>query len=561
MRADDLNITELIDIDPQRGEARCAGSRVLLLDVVAMGLLRRQLIETWGAAAARAVLTRFAFAHGWRMAEAMRAEVHFECAEEWSQAGGRMAMLQGLLRLAPDSDPLSPAGARVEASYEAEQHLLHFGPADAPVCWTLAGCASGYLSRTQGKAIYVLERRCIAQGDAACQFMARPAEDWGAELEPHLPFFGSSLGPSFGPGELDATLRGAAAPLVHTGRPLGERDRAPLVRHRQDVRAPDLVAHSPAMQRVRDLALRAARVDATVLITGESGTGKERVASLVHEASTRAQGPWLAINCGAIPEHLLESELFGHARGAFTGATHDRVGLFEAAGGGTLLLDEIGELPPGMQVKLLRVLQERKVRRVGENHGRPIDIRILAATHRDLAADVASGRFRQDLYYRLKVIELCVPPLRERGEDLLPLAHELLAEAARRAARPALRMSPQAEHALLGYAWPGNVRELENALERAAALAPGRCIERDDLPDEVWQRPLAPPLATGIRPLEEIEREYILAALARNHGHQTRTAAELGIGVSTLYRKLKKATSQAARPSPQRSARRLAQRG
>ena len=548
MRADDLDIAELLAIDPQRGEARWAGSRVLLLDVVAIGLLRKQLIETWGSAAARAILTRFAFAHGWRMAEAMRAEFRFDGAEDWSQAGGRMAMLQGLLRLAPDSDPRAPAGARVEASYEAEQHLLHFGPADAPVCWTLAGCASGYLSRTQGKAIYVLERRCIGQGDAVCQFMARPADDWGAELEPHLSFFGPVFG-ALGQDGLDATLRKTPTAFVRTKRPEGHgergREHAPGRGAMEATRATDLVAQSPAMQRVRDLALRAARVDATVLIIGESGTGKERVASLVHEASARARGPWLAINCGAIPEPLLESELFGHGRGAFTGATHDRVGLFEAANGGTLFLDEIGELPPGMQVKLLRVLQERKVRRVGENHARPIDIRIVAATHRDLTADVASGRFRQDLYYRLKVIELCVPPLRDRREDLLPLARELLVHTAERAGRPALPMSPHTEEALLQYSWPGNVRELENALERAAALAPGRRIERDDLPEEVWRAPLAPPLvpliALGVRPLEEIEREYILAALAKNHGHQTRTAAELGIGVSTLYRKLKKA--------------------
>jgi two-component system response regulator HydG len=181
------------------------------------------------------------------------------------------------------------------------------------------------------------------------------------------------------------------------------------------------------MRQLVDLARRVAKVDSTVLITGESGSGKERIARLVHEESTRAAGPFIAVNCGAITETLLESELFGHARGAFTGATSDRPGLFEAANGGTLLLDEVGEVSPGMQVKLLRALQEREIRRVGENKSRRVDVRVVAATNRDLAHGVAGGTFRQDLYYRLKVVELHVPPLRERRDDILPLARVLLA--------------------------------------------------------------------------------------------------------------------------------------
>ena len=186
------------------------------------------------------------------------------------------------------------------------------------------------------------------------------------------------------------------------------------------------------MQRVLDLARRVAKVDSTVLITGESGVGKERVARLIHDESARTAGPFVAINCGAVPETLLESELFGHARGAFTGATQDRPGLFEAANSGTLLLDEIGEVPPAMQVKLLRVLQEREVRRVGENKGRAVNVRVVAATNRDLAEEIRAARFRQDLYYRLRVVELRVPPLRERRDDILPLARTFLAASAER---------------------------------------------------------------------------------------------------------------------------------
>jgi transcriptional regulator with PAS, ATPase and Fis domain len=284
-----------------------------------------------------------------------------------------------------------------------------------------------------------------------------------------------------------------------------------------------------------------AKVDATVLITGESGVGKERIARLVHDESTRAAGPFIAVNCGAITETLLESELFGHTRGAFTGAASERPGLFEAANRGTLLLDEIGEVSPGMQVKLLRVLQEREVRRVGENKSRPVNVRVLAATNRDLAHGVAEGAFRQDLYYRLKVVELHVPPLRDRRDDILPLARVLLADAAIRMGRKITGLAPRAADQLLRYEWPGNVRELENAIERAVALTSGSRVELDDLPEEIRQAFPKPVVNEGtVQPLSEVEKEYILAVLELNGGNQTRTAEQLRIGSATLYRKLKK---------------------
>jgi DNA-binding NtrC family response regulator len=276
-----------------------------------------------------------------------------------------------------------------------------------------------------------------------------------------------------------------------------------------------------------------------VLITGESGSGKERVARLLHEESTRAAGPFIAVNCGAITETLLESELFGHARGAFTGATQDRSGLFEASNGGTLLLDEVGEVSPGMQVKLLRALQEREIRRVGENKSRRVDVRVVAATNRDLASGVVGGGFRQDLYYRLKVVELHVPPLRERRDDILPLARVLLADAALRMNRKVSGLVPEAADQLLRYGWPGNVRELENTMERAVALARGSRVEMEDLPEEVRRTPAAPHDTGVVRPLEDVEREYILQALELNGGNQTHTAQQLRIGSATLYRKLK----------------------
>jgi transcriptional regulator with PAS, ATPase and Fis domain len=318
--------------------------------------------------------------------------------------------------------------------------------------------------------------------------------------------------------------------------------RRALVRVTSQVDEPlGIVTKSRAMRQLVELARRVAKVDSTVLITGESGSGKERIARLVHDESTRAAGPFIAINCGAITETLLEGELFGHVRGAFTGATHDRPGLFEAANGGTLLLDEVGEVSPGMQVKLLRVLQEREIRRIGENKARAIDVRIAAATNRDLAHGVAGGLFRKDLYYRLKVVELHVPALRERRDDVLPLARVLLADAAQRMKRKISSLAPDAADQLLRYEWPGNVRELENAMERAVALASGSRVERDDLPEEVRQAFPNPMITAGaVRPLDAVEKEYILAALELNGGNQTRTAEQLQIGSATLYRKLKK---------------------
>ena len=304
--------------------------------------------------------------------------------------------------------------------------------------------------------------------------------------------------------------------------------------------ASGLVVRSEAMQRVLELARRVARVESTALLTGESGVGKERLARLIHDESPRGGRPFVAVNCGAVTETLLESELFGHARGSFTGAERDRPGLFEAAGGGTLFLDEVGEVSPGMQVKLLRALQEREVRRVGENRARPVDVRVVAATNRNLAEEVAAGRFRQDLYYRLRVIELRVPPLRDRAEDVLPLARVFLAETARRMGRKVTGFTPRAADQLLRYPWPGNVREVQNAVEHAVALCAGSRVEVEDLPEELRSAMPRPRPAGRARPLDEVEREYILAAVENAGGNRTRAAADLGIGLATLKRKLKR---------------------
>lgn len=313
----------------------------------------------------------------------------------------------------------------------------------------------------------------------------------------------------------------------------------PRTPRRQNEHGERLDVFSEPMRRLVSQAERVARFDSTVLITGESGVGKERFAQYVHRHSARAHGPFLAVNCGALSESLIDSELFGHSRGAFTGAMHERAGLFEAANAGTLFLDEIGELPQQSQVKLLRVLQEHQLRRVGENRERPVDVRVLAATHRNLAKDVTEGRFREDLFYRLQVFELRIPPLRERPDDLRGLAGTLLEQIARRLGSAIKGYSEAALDLILKYSWPGNVRELENAIERACIVAAGMFIDVDDLPERLRSCAATVLAFTEIRPLPDVEREHILAALTRNGGNRAETAKQLRIGQSTLFRKLK----------------------
>jgi two-component system response regulator PilR (NtrC family) len=315
----------------------------------------------------------------------------------------------------------------------------------------------------------------------------------------------------------------------------------------------DLLGHSHAMRGILELVQRIAASRSTVLITGESGTGKERIARAVHDLSDRKDKPFLVVNCGAIPEALVESELFGHEKGAFTGAVARKVGLFRDADGGTVLLDEVGELPPAIQVKLLRVLQERKVRGVGESEESSVDVRVLAATNRLVEEDVKNGKFRQDLYYRLNVIRIHVPPLRDRREDVGELAKHFLARCAREHNKPIRSFSPDALRALDAHDFPGNVRELENVIERAVALASGPMIGLGDLPHEVSGAAASPTPSLVTLPdegcnlddvLGELERRLILEALERTGGVRTNAAKLLGVTFRSFrYRMQKHALS------------------
>ena len=316
--------------------------------------------------------------------------------------------------------------------------------------------------------------------------------------------------------------------------------------------ADGVVGHSAELREVVATARKVARHPSTVLVTGESGTGKELIARLLHAASPRASAAFVAVNCAAIPEALLESELFGHARGAFTGAAQERAGLFEEANGGTLFLDEIGELPLALQVKLLRVLQEGEIRRVGENVARRVDVRVVAATSRDLEAEVAASRFRSDLYYRVNVVRLHLPPLRERQDDIAELARHFLDRHAQRLKIKPPKLTPAALRTLGEYGWPGNVRELENAIERALVIADDGVIDVAQLPASVRGESRAPAAgATGSAPgaadedlsvkrrAEALERALIAQALQRTGGNRTRAAQLLELSHRALLYKIR----------------------
>jgi len=535
MRSDDLDLRELLDFQPRGGVIRLMGQRAVLFDTVALGLLRKELVDTVGLFAARGILTRFGFAHGWRTGEALKREHPDLWAE--GKAGPHLPPLWGQFILGKNvrTDGLGEAPL-VETtwhhSYEAEQHLLMVGRADDAVCWTTCGFASGYVSYKEGREVYFVEDRCAGKGDPGCHVTARFRERWGEDdLERILPYYRAE--------SIDLALQEVTAKLKRAERKLkARRDELGMLGRDDVVDASGTVTRSEPMRRLLERARVVAKTDSSVVVSGESGVGKERVARLLHGDSARSAKPFVAVNCGAIPDSLLERELFGHAKGAYTGADAEGIGLFEAANGGTLFLDEIGEVPPPMQVKLLRTLQEREIRRVGETRTRPVDVRIVAATNRDLAAEVAAGRFRRDLFYRLRVIELRIPPLRERTEDVLPLARFFLAGLARSMKRPVTGISAQAAELLKRHPWPGNVRELQNAIEYAVALCGGAQVRPEDLPEELRQA--APPAsARGVRPLDAVEREAILGAMRATKGNKAECAEALGIGLATLYRKLK----------------------
>ncbi len=340
------------------------------------------------------------------------------------------------------------------------------------------------------------------------------------------------------PVDIDALLVSIDQALAHRDLRMEAESLRRQIRTRDEVGLDGLVGSSTSMQQIYRTIRQVAPSRATVLVTGESGTGKGEVARAIHAASPRAKKPFVMLQCAALAESLLESELFGHERGAFTGADKMRIGRFEQANGGTLFLDEVGEIPLALQVKLLRVLQERAFERVGGNETIRVDVRLVAATNRDLVADVKSGRFREDLYYRLRVIQVDMPPLRERGADVMALAHHFLTRFAEENHKRIVGFTDAARTRLLSHRWPGNVRELENAMERAAVLAAGERIDASDLPNEMVDTSPQVGIAIPGSTMAEIERHAILRTLEANDWSTSKAAAALDISVRTIQYRL-----------------------
>jgi DNA-binding NtrC family response regulator len=542
----DLHLAELLDFRPDQGIIRLHEQRVVILSAAAMGLLRKELVDTLGADTARRLLLRFGFADGYHDAVNLRARSHWASPLDGLRAGAMLHTLEGIVRADVRRIDHDEETGRFEEdvtwhdSYEAEQHVHHYGKSRAPVCWSLVGYTSGYVSACLGKEIYFRETACAGQGASHCSVIGRDAGSWGPEIEAiRADFQAATLGHEV------ERLRDAV------GKRLKELDRRERLLERREreldllrerigrlAAAKHFVAGSQAMRDVLELAARVAPLDTTVLVYGESGTGKEFIVRMIHDQSPRAGAPFVSINCAALTETLLESELFGHVRGAFTGAVRDKAGLFEVAGNGTIFLDEIGEVAPTVQAKLLRALQEREIRRVGAERSIKVHARVVAATNRDLRAAVDAGTFREDLYFRLGAFIITVPPLRDRREDIPPLVHGFMTRATSRMKKDVRSVSADAMTALMNYWWPGNVRELEHAVERAVILANSATIRVRDLPPEITQKTRSRPDDDTLD-LQEQERVSIERALERFGGNRKKAAEALKISTVTLWRKMK----------------------
>ena len=542
----ELHLAELLDFRPDQGIIRLHEQRVVILSAAAMGLMRKELIETLGLETARRVLLRFGFADGYHDAVNLRARSNWSTPMDGLRAGALLHTLEGIVRADvrrveyDDETGRFEEDVRWHDSYEAEQHVHHYGRSSDPVCWSLVGYSSGFVSACLGREIYFREVSCAGQGKRHCSAVGRDLNSWGAEAESiRADFQTTSLGQEVE--RLREAVGQRLKELDRRERMLERRERElDLLRERvnRHAKAKHFVAGSAAMQQVLEMAARVAPLDTTVLVYGESGTGKEFIVRLIHDQSPRAAGPFVSINCAALTETLLESELFGHVRGAFTGAVRDKAGLFEVAGSGTIFLDEIGEVAPAVQAKLLRALQEREIRRVGGERHITIDARVVAATNRDLRAAVDAGTFREDLFFRLGAFIIEVPPLRERREDIPPLVHTVLTRAASRMKKDVRAVSADAMSALMNYRWPGNVRELQHAIERAVILANAASIRRRDLPPEVT-RASRRRAGDGTLDLQEQERASIERALERFNGNRKKAAEALNISTVTLWRKIK----------------------
>jgi DNA-binding NtrC family response regulator len=547
MKPEDLLLTDVFDFQPTLGIIRLYEQRVVILSAAALGLMRKELIDTLGADTVRRLLLRFGFADGYHDAVNLRDRSSWRDPVEGLRAGTSLQSLEGIVRAVPVRFEFQPETKAFDAevewhdSYVAEQHVQHYGDSSTPVCWSLTGYASGYASACLGQEVYFVEKACLGQGMSHCVGIGKDAASWGDSLESlRLDFKGLDLAQEVG--RLRDTVHRQLQELARRERQVARRERqldTLGVRIAAAAASKHFVAQSAGMLEALEMAARVAPLDTTVLVCGESGTGKEFIVRMIHDHSERATRPFVSVNCAALPENLLESELFGHVRGAFTGAVRDKTGLFELATTGTLFLDEIGEMAPTIQAKLLRALQEGEIRKVGGERSTRVNPRVIAATNRDLRKAAADGAFREDLYYRLGAFVINVPPLRARREAIPALVHQFLKTASKKMKKEVRGVSAEVMTLLVDYHWPGNVRELEHAIQRAVILAQGPTITVRELPPEIRSK-TSDPAAEDSLDLDEHERRVIRRALERFGGNRQRAAKALKISTVTLWRRMKR---------------------
>ena len=462
------DLRRLVHFSSSDGRIWLAGHRMLLLHVEALGSLRKELMRTIGTEQTRRVLKRAGYASGTRDAALARQVRPNSSPYEQFSVGPQLHMLEGAVQVTPEKFEIDlEAGThlglfRWDHSWEVDTHVKLFGPQDDPVCWMLIGYASGYVSAFMGIPVIYKEVQCAACGHDHCLIEGRPLKDWPDAEQLQEDYEADSLLVRIE--DLAAELESLRTSLSPSD-DLGE-----------------LIGRSKTFQQLIDLLRKAASTQVTVMLTGETGVGKERFARALHKMSARADKTFVAVNCAALPGELIESELFGAEKGAYTGASTARPGRFERADGGTLFLDELGELPLAAQAKLLRVLQNGEVERLGATAARKVDVRVIAATNVDLEAAVAAGRFRRDLMYRLNVYPIAIPPLRDRLEDIEPLANHMLQQFMALHNKRVAGITDKAMDAMRRYAWPGNIREMENLIERGLIVtSAGQMVDEDAL--------------------------------------------------------------------------------
>ncbi len=538
MKADDLKRFEIIRTDAHGKNLFLGSQRVLILPTAALVNIIRDLMQIMDKDKMEVVMIRFGYEIGITSAMNLKELYSFDSVEEQLKAGAKLLDFSGIISesVADIASGVIDTGGSgkvsVKDSFQAVSWLTNFGPSDKPVCTILAGMASGYVSTVLGEDVLVQEIQCQAAGHPACVFEGRRLADWGIDPD--------HLRRRLELNHLDEHIKQLSQTLDTYRKHLNKQN-LELASLKKKIRTEQQVAgivhRSAGMSQSLEVAKKVAPTAAPVLIQGESGTGKELIARFIHENSPRKNAPFVAVSCAALPADLLESEFFGHVKGAFTGANSDKKGLLEEAGSGTFFLDEVGELPLELQAKLLRALQEKEIRPVGGVRHIPIQCRIVSATHRDLKKMIQEGTFREDLFYRIAVVPVHLSPLRERPEDILVLARHFIEK--NNPEHPGI--SPEAVHCMEAYSWPGNVRELENCIQYAMVFAGDDLIRQTHLPLTLTQNAMESVAVIGadLPDLRELERRYIRNVLERTAGNKTAAAGILGISITTLWRRLR----------------------